>query len=319
MPRFCRDADLKEFWLNGENVMASSAGLVPSVGITPMPETLSDKTWDILLGRIKERRCTPFLGAGACYGSLPLGAEIAQKWAADHGYPFTNPNNLIEVAQFLAVKYDPLFPKEQILQQFAGIKGPDFSAADEPHAILADLPLPVYMTTNYDDFMVQALKRRHRDPRRELCRWNETLEGEESVFDIDFVPTPANPVVYHLHGHTIPESLVLTEDDYLSFLANIARNAKLLPMPIQKALDRSTCLFIGYRLADWNFRVLFQGLRPRLKLLNIAILKPSDDSDRAREQREYLNKYYASMDLQVYWGTARQFAGELRERWAKCQ
>jgi SIR2-like domain len=319
MPRFCRDADLKEFWLNGENVMASSAGLVPSVGITPMPETLSDKTWDILLGRIKERRCTPFLGAGACFGSLPLGAEIAQKWAADHGYPFTNPNNLIEVAQFLAIKYDPLFPKEQILQQFAGVKGPDFSAADEPHAILADLPLPVYMTTNYDDFMVQALKRRHRDPRRELCRWNESLEGEESVFDTDFVPTPANPVVYHLHGHTIPESLVLTEDDYLSFLANIARNAKLLPMPIQKALDRSTCLFIGYRLADWNFRVLFQGLRPRLKLLNIAILKPSDDSDRAREQREYLNKYYASMDLQVYWGTARQFAGELRERWAKCQ
>ena len=284
-----------------------------------MPETLPDKTWDILLGRIKERRCTPFLGAGACYGSLPLGAEIARKWAVDHAYPFTNPDNLIEVAQFLAIKYDPLFPKEQILQEFAGVKGPDFGAPDEPHAILADLPLPVYMTTNYDDFMVQALKRRHRDPRRELCRWNESLDGEESVFDTDFVPTPANPVVYHLHGHTIPESLVLTEDDYLSFLANIARNPKLLPMPIQKALDRSTCLFIGYRLADWNFRVLFQGLRPRLKLLNIAILKPSDDSDRAREQREYLNKYYASMDLQVYWGTARQFAGELRERWAKCQ
>ena len=36
-----------------------------------------------------------------------------------------------------------------------------------------------------------------------------------------------------------------------------------------------------------------------------------------REQREYLNSYYASMDLQVYWGTARQFAGELRARWAK--
>ena len=111
--------------------------------------------------------------------------------------------------------------------------------------MLADLPLPVYMTTNYDDFMVQALKRCYRDPRRELCRWNESLDGEESVFDTDFTPTPANPVVYHLHGHTIPESLVLTEDDYLSFLANIARNPKLLPVPIQRALDRSTCLFIG--------------------------------------------------------------------------
>lgn len=281
-----------------------------------MPETLPEKTWKILLDRIKEHRCTPFLGAGACYGSLPLGAEIARKWAADYSYPFSNPDNLIEVAQFLAIKYDPLFPKEQILQQFAGVKCPDFSAPDEPHALLADLPLPVYMTTNYDDFMMQALKLRHRDPRRELCRWNESLDGEKSVFDTDFTPTPANPVVYHLHGHTIPESLVLTEDDYLSFLANIARNSTLLPVPIQKALDRSTCLFIGYRLADWNFRVLFQGLRPRLKCLNIAILKSSDDTDRAREQREYLNSYYANMDLQVYWGTSRQFAGELRERWA---
>jgi hypothetical protein len=65
-------------------------------------------------------------------------------------------------------------------------------------------------------------------PRRELCRWNESLDGGESVFDTDFSPTPANLVVYHLHGHTLPESLVLTEDDYLSFLANIARNSKLL-------------------------------------------------------------------------------------------
>jgi hypothetical protein len=284
-----------------------------------MPETLSDKTWEILLGRIKERRCTPFLGAGACFGSLPLGAEIAKRWAGDYGYPFTNPESLIEVAQYLAIKFDPLFPKEQILQQFADVKSPDFNEPDEPHALLADLPLPVYMTTNYDDFMTRALKHRHRDARRELCRWNESLDGEESVFDTDFTPTPANPVVFHLHGHTLPESLVLTEDDYLSFLASIARNAKLLPVPIQKALDRSTCLFIGYRLADWNFRVLFQGLRQRLKYLNIAVLYPSEDSDRAREQRDYLNSYYASMDLQVYWGTARQFAGELRARWAKFQ
>ena len=273
-----------------------------------MPESLPDKTWEILLNRITERRCTPFLGAGACYGSLPLGAEIARRWASDHGYPFSNPDNLIEVAQFLAIKYDPLFAKELILQQFAGVKSPDFRAPSEPHAVLADLPLPIYMTTNYDDFMVKALDSRHRDPLRELCRWNESLESEESVFDTDFVPTPANPVVYHLHGHTLPEPLVLTEDDYLSFLANIARNPKLLPGPIQRALDRSTCLFIGYRLADWNFRVLFQGLRPRLKFLNIAILKPSDDSERAREQRDYLNSYYASMDLQVYWEPQRNFA-----------
>jgi hypothetical protein len=118
-----------------------------------MPETLPEKTWEILLDRINDQRCTPFLGAGACYGSLPLGSEIARKWASDYSYPFSNSDNLIEVAQYLAVRYDPIFPKELILRQLAEPKYPDFSALDEPHGLLADLPLPIYMTTNYDDFM----------------------------------------------------------------------------------------------------------------------------------------------------------------------
>ncbi|MBV8275203.1 MAG: SIR2 family protein [Verrucomicrobia bacterium] len=282
-----------------------------------MRETLDDKTWDVLLARIEKGRCTPFLGAGACHGALPLGSDVAMRWSEEYHYPFSDPGNLIEVAQFLAVQYDPVFPKEKILNDFAKAKPPDFTVPDEPHGLLADLPLPIYLTTNFDDFMVQALKRRKRDVRRELCRWNESLESEPSVFDDDFMPTVANPVVFHLHGHTLPESLVLTEDDYLNFLANIARNPKLLPSPIEKALDRSTCLFIGYRLADWNFRVLFQGLRPRLNFMNVAVLKPSDDSELAIRQREYLNRYYANMDLKVYWGTAREFAAELRERWNK--
>jgi hypothetical protein len=170
------------------------------------------------------------------------------------------------------------------------------------------------MTTNYDDFMIKALKRRHKDPKREVCRWNELIRYDPSIFDSGFQPTVANPVVFHLHGHSAPESLVLTEDDYLIFLANIARNPDLLPKPIQNALDCTTCLFIGYRLGDWNFRVLFQGLRPRPGYRNVAVLKPPGDSAVAEQQRNYLERYYRRMDLQVYWGTAREFAAALRER-----
>jgi hypothetical protein len=278
---------------------------------------LTEITWNLLLERIGGGKCTPFLGAGTCAGILPLGADIAKDWAQEHNYPLDTANNLIEVSQFLAVQIDPLFPKEKILELIAKVKPPDFATPDEPHAMLADLPLPVYLTTNYDDFMVQALKNRNRDPRRELCRWNEMVEDAPSVFDSDFNPNVANPIVYHLHGHTLPESLVLTEDDYLNFLASIARNQNLLPKRIQKALDLSTCLFIGYRLADWNFRVLFQGLKPRLRVKNIAVMMPHTDPDVARRQQAYLNRYYAAMDLQVYWGSARQFAGELRERWTE--
>ena len=272
-----------------------------------MPDTLDEKVWTTLIQNIKVGRCTPFLGAGACFPTLPLGGQIAQEWAQEHGFLFGNAGNLIEVAQFLAVEYDPLFPKNLILKRIAAAPPPNFAAPDEPHGLLAALPLPVYLTTNYDDFMTQALlRRRDRDVRRELCRWHELLKDEPSEFDRGYEPTVANPVVFHLHGHTKPESLVLTEDDYLSFLANIARNPQLLPLRIQQALDRSMCLFIGYRLGDWNFRVLFQSL-PKMRLRNIAVLKPPDDPTLAEKQRDYLERYYDAMDLRVYWGTAREF------------
>jgi hypothetical protein len=282
-----------------------------------MSDTLTGETWQTLLERINNQRCLPFLGAGASFPAIPLGSTIAADWAQKYNYPGDNPKNLVEVAQFLAVQFDPLTPKEKILKQLDGVVPPDFNAADEPHALLADLPLPIYLTTNYDDFMVRALKSRYRDARRELCRWNELIKNEPSVFDNGFTPTVANPVVFHLHGHTIPESIVLTEDDYLYFLANIGQE-RLLPKPIQQALTRSTCVFIGYRLADWNFRVLFQGLRAYSMVgVSIAVLKPPGDDELARRQREYLDRYYANMKLTVYWGTAREFAIELRERWEK--
>jgi hypothetical protein len=49
---------------------------------------LKEKTWEILLERINEKKCTPFLGAGACAGALPLGSELARDLADGQNYPF---------------------------------------------------------------------------------------------------------------------------------------------------------------------------------------------------------------------------------------
>ena len=291
-----------------------------------MPNTLEERDWKLLLGRIKAGKCTPFLGAGACFGALPLGSQIAQKWAQEHDYPLEDCRDLARVAQFLAVQLDDsMAPKEMILEQFKNAKPPEFKPPnfkdpDEPHGVLADLPLPVYMTTNYDDLMVQALKDRRKKPRRELCRWNKYVKGEPSIFESEpgFDPDPLNPVVFHLHGHDrVPESLVLTEDDYLDFLVNISRDQNLLPHRIQRALTGASLLFIGYRLADWNFRVLFRGLvssmEESLRRISVAVQLPPEDQNVQR----YLTEYFKNINVRVYWGTAREFAAELRQRCQK--
>jgi hypothetical protein len=284
-----------------------------------MVDAHNDRALSLLTeGLIREQRILPFLGAGASFPALPLGSTIAGKWAREYNYPGDNPKNLIEVAEFLAIKRTPLFVKKKILEEVTAAAPPDFNATDEPHGLLADLPLPIYLTTNYDDFMVRALRSRLRDAHREFCRWNELIKDEPSVFDNDFSPTVANPVVFHLHGHTIPKSIVITESDYLAFLATVGRG-ETLPRYIQMALARLPCLFIGYRLADWNFRVLLLGLGMKRDEFGIrhgvAVLKPPGDDELAQRQCEYLDHYYAKeMHLKVYWGTAREFTAEFRRK-----
>jgi hypothetical protein len=226
------------------------------------------------------------------------------------------------VAQYLAVKIDAMTPKERIGRFFADAKAPDFSDPAEPHSVLAKLPLPVYLTTNFDDFMVRALGEQGKSPVRELCRWNERLVRRTvSAFDSPegLEPTPESPLVYHLHGAVeSPESLVLTEDDYFDFLVNVPQVG--IPPLIQEVLSATSLLFVGYRLADWNFRVLFRGFveltQPSDRRLSVTVQLPPDLSPDAVERaKEYLGRYFGRKEIIVYWGTAREFAAELLGRW----
>ncbi len=235
--------------------------------------------------------------------------------------------DLARVAQFVAVTEDRMTPKDRIQEKFKEIPLPDFASPDEPHRILADLPFPIYITTNYDNSMISALQARHKDPKLELCRWNSTVkENEKSIFDIDkdYTPTPANPLVFHLHGHyKVPESLVLTEDDYLDFLINISKDEDVLPLCIRSAMTRTSLLFLGYKIADWDFRVLFRRIVGYLTIsqgrrhisIQIAPDHEGISGDKLEKVQKYLEDYYSSDKVRVYWGKYRDFAAELRRRW----
>ena len=294
---------------------------------------MTDDDWHALMLRIRDGRCTPFLGAGACVPALPLGGDLAEEWADEYGYPMDDRRDLARVTQFMAVRFkDQMFPKDRMRERIQDLPGPDFAREDEPHAALADLPLPVYITTNYDGFMVEALRDRKRVPAQEICRWNTSpavTAARGVLASKKFVPTPQNPVVFHLHGRLdIRESMVLTENDYLDFLVATSRSKKsLLPHQMELALGGSSLLFIGYRLADWSFRVLHRGLvtnvAQSLQHGSVAVqIAPDPDPDtpegrrEAEAVREFLDRYFDQLDVRVFWGDANAFARELRRRWA---
>lgn len=244
----------------------------------------------------------------------------------------------------MSVKGDVIRPKELIYRDFGpSMKAPDFSSpdtSDDPHRILAELPFPIYITTNYDDLMWRALRsRRDKDARKELCRWNDAISiSQISAFDPNALPaSPANPIVFHLYGHTeFLESLVVTDDDYLEFLISVskdqsARMNRMIPSRIERAMNGASLIFLGYRIDDWDFRVLFHLLlsyRQSSSRMRVAVqIAPNQGQAKEEQQEEvekklevyqaHLARYFQSKNLKIHVSlqTCQDFAKDLRDKW----
>jgi hypothetical protein len=109
----------------------------------------------------------------------------------------------------------------------------------------------------------------------------------------------------------------------LDFLVNVSREQERIPARIQRAMSSSSLLFIGYSLADWSFRVIFRGIlqtvEQSLRRISVTVqLPPQEVESLAQQARQsYLDDYFKSKDMRVYWGTAREFAADLRANWER--
>jgi hypothetical protein len=291
---------------------------------------MDELAWRVLISTVLEGLCTPFLGAGVNYGLLPLGGDVAKAWAVEFAYPLTPANDLPSVAQFVATKTrDGIFPRAEFLRLLAAHPRIEFSESDDRLLCLralAALDLPIYLTTNYDNLLGEALRYQGKaEYRREICRWNKNITAYPSPLknpaDPAYRPNPRQPLIYHLHGSDqYVHSLVLTEDNYLDFLVNISRNPKILPPRIQEALTTSSLLFIGYSLRDINFRVIHRGLveamdkSQRRISVTVQLTPPDGHVGDPGKAVDFLRDYFGDLKLNVYWGTASQFAMELVRR-----
>ncbi|HEY5573196.1 MAG TPA: CHAT domain-containing protein, partial [Anaerolineales bacterium] len=245
--------------------------------------------WPFLLENVLRGQCTPFLGPGVTSGLLPDRETVARKLAEKYGYPLRDPHNLVRVAQFMDI-YSPgssrseyqrilqrgLFshldikPDREQKERFKNATFTETAEAlawaervlelqeNETHHLLADLRLPLYVTTNFDNFMYEALKHKGTAPRRVGPRWQQPEAGSPQ-YVLTPKPTPEQPVVFHLNGHDgDPEQfahLVLSEDDYLAHVVRLSRDQEtILPANLLGLLSSHSFIFLGFQLDDWEFR-----------------------------------------------------------------
>jgi TIR domain/SIR2-like domain len=299
-------------------------------------ENVTKFNWTNLLFSIRDGKCTPFIGLEVCRPWIPDSKDVSTRWAEEYDYPLPDSDILSRVAEFLEIKQgDNVFPKEILSREIKRVQIPSFHR-DEfrnmPPAVLADLNLPIYITTNYDHIIEEALKSRGKQPISDFCRWSEDLVEYGDQNDInprlydkvgDHRITSANPLVYHLHGDIDhPSSMVLTEKDYIDFVFFLSRNdVKMFPTVVRQALLSNSLLFIGYNLEDIIFRtilrIIVSSLRIKYSISNILVTQRSalDVNSKLSLAEGYLEEYTKNvLKVRPYWADPTAFAGELRRQ-----
>jgi hypothetical protein len=199
---------------------------------------------------------------------------------------------------------------------------PRFSqTVEDPLALLAKMPFPIYITTSYHNFLERALEAENKVPRTQVIFWEEGREYDDASKhypDPNFLPTPQTPAVYHLFGlEDYPGSLVLSEDDYMRFLVSVVTDTDtqkpVVPPRLRQALASSHLLLLGYHLRDWDFRVLFRFILNYRKgesaKQGICIqMKPKKGDQHVTE---YLRHYFNRQRFEVEWKSSDEFIRDL--------
>src|SRR6266542_1975311 len=291
-------------------------------------QTENAKRLTALAENIANATCTPFLGSGASAPQIPTGGGLAADWARRFRYPFADTGNLARVMQYVAfTQYsgDEFLLKQRLIREhFHNPPEPDFDAPYQVHKVLAECSLPLYVTTNYDDFMFRALERRpDRQPLQDISPWyvSDFRDAQPSPLGprSRYRPSASEPLVFHLHGHhSLPASLVLTENDNIEYLIRHAGDARptgrppVLPPYVRGRLRDTSLLFLGYSVTDWTFHVLFRRLlygAPSKR--NHVSVQIDPTLVGAKQACRFVEQYLSSLNIWIFWDSTESFMRKL--------
>jgi hypothetical protein len=244
----------------------------------------------------------PFLGAGANMAGraegavfdpasgrdLPTGSELARYLAKRHGYEQPDFDNLVRVAEYIAL----VRGEGRLYLSLRQLFDRDYPTTPL-HDLLARLPrlmrergwqpLQLIVTTNYDDLLERAFQAQgeeydvitymalgkdvghflHFPPKGEP---RLIAEGTANTYllDQDDSGNLVRPAILKLHGavdrlERDRDSFVITETHYIEYVARSDVHA-LIPAPLLEKLKYSSFLFLGYSLRDWNVRAILHQI-----------------------------------------------------------
>ena len=248
------------------------------------PSSQFSPPYRLIFDGLNEGSVIPFLGAGASLTwdsetegenqeHLPSATELANYLAKKVDFPKDETVDLAKVAQY----YSLVGGRTPLNRTLHNIFNRNFPLTPL-HTFLAGIEKPLLIvTTNYDDLVERAFQKQGRPydlvihtseaEAGDRILWfehgsNKAIEISPNKLDIDL---QAVTVIYKMHGavdRSDPErdQYVITEDDYVDFLARMTRN-RAIPAIFAQSFQSRHFLFLGYSLRDWNLRVVLNRIQ----------------------------------------------------------
>lgn len=262
-----------------------------------------------ICGRLEERAATLFLGAGVNGGlvnedgeAFPLGKNLSDWIARDLLNEPGLETSLEEAAEMARYRLGELAVNDYLFKRFSTFR------PGTAHLALVQLPWDVIYTTNFDTLIEEASKSPTANSAGKLRPiLSMHYEGDDlSTMTEEDIP------YYKLHGsvdlaNTKIGRLVLTKDDYRFY----DRYRRPLFKRLARDLSSRTFVFVGYSLADDNFRAILDDCRTELGALMLPRSYAVQRSFSSVQEVFWLEKY----NIQLVSSDAPSFLEMLKETW----
>jgi hypothetical protein len=235
---------------------------------------------------VRQKKCVLFLGSAIHVQSSnpsyvypatkcpPIGNQLSELLATKCSYPDEDRWNLQRVSSYyewLSGFRSPLVTEvRNAIHIESGEHNGDTMAEREPSPVLrglARLGFPIVITTNYDQLYEKALKQVQDHADAGKAKIEKAVYSPKSTIrtvDCPTVPSSTSPYILKIHGDLDEDdSIVITDEDYIQFVLRMSDKHPYHPVGKNTLtyLTKWPTLFIGYRLNDYNLRLLIKTLR----------------------------------------------------------
>jgi hypothetical protein len=197
---------------------------------------------------LKRGDVTVFIGAGISIGAgLPGWGALIRPLAQSVGYRLPTEDEFTTADLFLtaAQHYENQRGRQALIQNLRDTLDTTRIRPTSVHQLIASLPVKIFFTTNYDDFIEQAL--------REISRRPNVIVSES---ELAFWSEDRAQIIKLCGDLNRPESIILTKRDFNTYIETHRRLVERL----RTTLEAKTALFLGYSLQDPFFNQIWDNI-----------------------------------------------------------